>query len=175
MFASVTQGLCRQKYCKSQRIRELLGATSLKSYQHELNKNNSNRGANMSEGKTTGPESNTENYKQIRNTEIGRNSLCQGIALQLVIQYQMVSPEKIHTSNIIQTQTEEVLFVYLGGGVCIFDHSHTRMHAYVCNNNNGKRTHEFKKEQGRVHDMVWRKERKGGKGYNPTIISKDKR
>ena len=53
----------------------------------------------------------TENYGQLRHAESGRNSLPQGRARQLVIPYQMVSPENIHARNIIQT--EQAVAMYL--------------------------------------------------------------
>lgn len=46
----------------------------------------------------------TKNYRQLRDAESRRNSLTQGRAHALGIQYQMVGPENVHTSNIIQTE-----------------------------------------------------------------------
>lgn len=59
---------------------------------HYLDKNHTNKHANMGPGKPT-KGLNTQNYKQLRNSESGRNHLPQGRAHQLIIQYQMVSPE----------------------------------------------------------------------------------
>lgn len=44
-----------------------------------------------------GPQSYTKNHRQLRSADSGRNSLNQGRALQLSIQYQMVSPGNIHS------------------------------------------------------------------------------
>ena len=52
------------------------------------------------------------NYKQLRNAKSQRTSLPQRQAYQPVIQYQMVSPENIHKSNIIQA--DQAVFMYLG-------------------------------------------------------------
>lgn len=49
----------------------------------------------------------TKNYKQLRNAEGGRNSLLQGRAHHLIIQYQMANSENISASNI--TQMEQVM------------------------------------------------------------------
>lgn len=59
-------------------------------------------------GKATRPRPYTKNYRQPRKAERKTNSLPQGRTHQLFIQFQMVSPEKGHMNNIIQT--EHVLF-----------------------------------------------------------------
>lgn len=82
-----------RKIVKSHRIRELLGTRFIKSHQHELNKENSNRCANMAEGKAVSPQPYTRNYKQLRNAEIGRNCLPQGRTHRLVIECQRANPE----------------------------------------------------------------------------------
>lgn len=46
--------------------------------------------------------------QQLKNTESGRNSLLRGRVNQLVIQYQTLNVESIHTSYIIQT--EQIIF-----------------------------------------------------------------
>jgi hypothetical protein len=45
-------------------------------------------------------QSYTKNYRQLKNTDL-RRQFSEEIALQLVTQYQMVSPKNIYTSNII--------------------------------------------------------------------------
>lgn len=63
------------------------------------------------------PQADTVNYSPLRNAESGRNSLPQRVP-QLVIQYQMVSPENIHTNDFIQ-----VVFMHLG----IYTYTYTYM------------------------------------------------
>lgn len=46
----------------------------------------------------------TQNYRQVRNIENGRESLPQLGAHQLVVIYQMVRPEDMHTSGMVQTE-----------------------------------------------------------------------
>lgn len=58
-----------------------------------------------------------ENYKQLKNTEIGKK------AQHLLSQYQMVSPENILTRNI--TQAEQAALIY-NIYVCI-------LHTYILN------------------------------------------
>lgn len=58
------------------------------------------------------PQLYAKNYRLLRNAESGSNSLPQGRAQELVIKYQIVNPENTHTSNIIQS--EQVEFIYLG-------------------------------------------------------------
>jgi hypothetical protein len=45
----------------------------------------------------------TKNYRQLRNAESRRNRLPQGKEQQLVIQYQVVSPENMYINNMRQT------------------------------------------------------------------------
>lgn len=47
-------------------------------------------------------------------------------------------------------------------------HKHTHKYRHTCNNNEGKRQHDFEIEQGLgVHGRIWRKEREKG---NEAII-----
>jgi hypothetical protein len=46
----------------------------------------------------------TKNYRKLRNAESWRSSLLKRRTHQVVIQHQMVSPENIHTSDILQTE-----------------------------------------------------------------------
>ena len=87
-----------------------------------LNKD-SNRHANVDRGNPMRPQPYTRNY---RDAESGRNHPPQGRAHQLVIQYQMVSPENIHQGNL--TLSEKVALTYLG----IYMYIHISM---SCNNN----------------------------------------
>lgn len=68
----------------------------------ELNKNKSNRHANVDEGKPRRFQPYMKNNRQLKNMGNGRNSHPQGITCELVNQYQTISPENIHRSNIIQ-------------------------------------------------------------------------
>ena len=73
-----------------------------------------------------------KNYRQLRNAESRRHSLSQERAHQLVIHYQIVNPENLHTSN--TTQTELVIAMYLGiceCYVCLWLY----IYMHVCNNN----------------------------------------
>ena len=63
--------------------------------QSELNQGNNNRLAEGDKGKTRRPTLHKD-YRQLRNEERGRNSLPQGRAHQLVIQYPIVSPANMH-------------------------------------------------------------------------------
>lgn len=85
------------------------------------------------------PQPYTKNYRQLRNTESGRNSLPQGKAHQLVMYYQM-SALKTYI------QVRHIEFMYLG--VCI----------YVATTN-GKRDHEFEKRAKSIWEGF-----EGGKG-----------
>ena len=70
----------------------------------------------------------TNNSRQLRNRESERNRFFQGGANQLVVKYQIVSPENKHTSNI--PQTGQVTLRYL-----FYTHTYTHMYdicVYVC-------------------------------------------
>jgi hypothetical protein len=86
----------------------------------ELSKDN-NGPAKVGGEKTTRPQPYTKSYRQLRDAEHRRDSLSQGRTHPLLIQYQMVSPENKHTSNIIQT--EEFIFrniyMYLHIHICM--------------------------------------------------------
>lgn len=66
-------------------------------------------------GKPMRPESYTKNCRQLMNAENRRNGLSQGWAYELVNQHQIICPENIHRSDIIQ-----ILFA--------FRNSHTYTH-----------------------------------------------
>lgn len=81
--------------------------TPIESYQHELNKDNE-RYTKVDGGRVRvdyRPQPYRKNYEKLK---VGGNSLPQGRVHQLVIQFQMVSPENTHTTNIIMT--EKVIF-----------------------------------------------------------------
>lgn len=63
--------------------------------QHELNKDNNSRLAGVEKGKMRRSTLHEER-RPLRNEERGRDSLNQGRAQQLVIQYQMVSSADMH-------------------------------------------------------------------------------
>lgn len=69
----------------------------------------------MGLGKPVRPQPYRENDRQPRSAESGRHSLLQGRA-HLLIQYQVVIPESINTSNSIHT--EQVVLMYLGIYAC---------------------------------------------------------
>lgn len=71
---------------------------------YELNKNKSNRHANVDEEKPRKLQTYMKNNRQLKNMGNGRNSHPQGRTCQLVNQNQRVSPENIYRSNIIQTE-----------------------------------------------------------------------
>lgn len=58
------------------------------------------------------PQLYTKSYKQLRDAERGRDRLLQGGAHQLVMQYQMASPENMLTINIIQTEKVIIRNIY---------------------------------------------------------------
>ena len=60
----------------------------------------------------------------------------------------MVSPENVHTSNIIRTK--QVLFMYLRVCVCV-----------CVTTFKVKMVYEYEREQGEVHGRIWKEERKG--------------
>lgn len=64
----------------------------------------SNSSANIDTVKPRRPQLNTKRYKQLRNIKGGRNRFPYGRAHQLIIQYQVISPEITHVSNIIYTE-----------------------------------------------------------------------
>jgi hypothetical protein len=91
------------------------------------------------------PEQRKKIYKQLRSAN-GRNSLPQGRAHQLIIQYQIFSPENICIQgNIIQT--EQVALMYLG----THTHTHTHTHRVTVsiNNENTESLNLFKREHER--------------------------
>lgn len=73
------------------------------------------------------------------------NSVLQERAHQLFLQYQVTSPENIHTSNILQTRW--AVLMYLETSVCVYIAGATT---------NEIRGHEFESKQGRVYMRVWR-------------------
>ena len=69
--------------------------------QCKLNKDNTNTYAKVDKEEPKRPQPYTQNYSQLRNVESRRHSIPQGKVSQLVIQYQMASPENIYPSNLI--------------------------------------------------------------------------
>jgi hypothetical protein len=98
----------------------------------------------MDRGTHTQPQRFTKNYKQLKNLESRRSSPPRGRAHWLVIQYQMVNPESIRTSDIVHT--EQGVFVFR----CIYI-AYTYMHVVAINE---KRGCEFRREQGEVYRAV---------------------
>ena len=84
-----------------------------------------------------------KNYRLLKNPESRRNSLLQGRAHQLVIQYQIVSTENKHPSDAVQT--EQFVFTCLG--------THTPINEKK-NQTNNKPSHEFEREEGGIYDIV---------------------
>jgi hypothetical protein len=80
-----------------------------------------------------------------------RNHHPHGRPQQLVVQNQMVSPENIHISSILQMG--QLVLTYLGLWIYIY------MHIYVTINEKGG--HKFESEQGGMYGGVWRKKIKG--------------
>lgn len=117
-------GHCRRgvvgRSCKSQRIREFaVGLCPLAMSESTLMKSRQDDCLNISRMRTTtdmpkwmgeGPRGFNPTQETIGHGGMLRRgeSLPQGKAHQLVIQYQMASPENTHASNIIQT--EQVIF-----------------------------------------------------------------
>ena len=79
-----------------------------------------------------------KNYRQLRNAETGGNSVLQGRAYQLVIQYQMIRNENTYKASIIHS--EQVVVIDLG----IYIHTHIYSHRYSTIINN--RGHEFERD-----------------------------
>lgn len=67
---------------------------------HDLVHEDNNRHAKVDRRKSMKPQPYTEKYRQLRNAEMGRNSLPQLRKQQLVTPYQIVNPKNIHTNNI---------------------------------------------------------------------------
>jgi hypothetical protein len=84
-----------------------------------------------------------KNYRLLKNPESRRNSLLQGQAHQLIIQYQIVSTENKHPSDAVQT--EQFVFTCLG--------THTPINEKK-NQTNNKPSHEFEREEGGIYDIV---------------------
>lgn len=113
------------KDCRSKRIRASVvrvSPSNVRCYthmvstmyppEHEPNKASNKRHAEVHRGKPGRAQPCIKNYTQLRNAR-RRNKSSLGKSTQLVTQYQMVSPENIHTRNIIQT--EQVIW---GGQGC---------------------------------------------------------
>lgn len=83
-----------------------------------------------------------------RNLEIRRNSLLQGSAHQLVIQYQMLSPKNMCTTNIVQTKQ----FIFRN----IYANINTFMHAATVYEERGQEI--WKRVKG-VYERFWREKR----------------
>ena len=69
----------------------------------------------------------------------------------LVIQYQMISPENIHTSNI--AKTEQIILRNIFVYIYIYIYTHTHIHIYDITTIL-KTGYEFEKEQGGVYERV---------------------
>jgi hypothetical protein len=95
--------------------------------EHEVSKDN-----NAKEDKKMfrRPQPCSKNCRQLRSAESGMNSLPQGRACQLVIQYQIGTPEKVHTNNIMQNK--QVGLIYLRIYIYIQVHIHMHIHIYAC-------------------------------------------
>ena len=89
----------------------------------------------MDQGKPTRPQSYTKNEKQLRDSESVSNSILQ--AYQLVAQFQTLSHEYVHTSNIIQT--EQVTFRNT--------YAYTYMHVTINIEKRGQRFGRIKTEE----------------------------
>lgn len=118
---------------------------------HEPNKDDTDKSVRMDGGKLGGPQSHTKFYRQLRHAESGRNSLAQGRAHRLAVQYQAVSPENIHMGSI--KQTEQV--------TCKNKHAYTYNLVTTVND---KRGHDLKNSKERF--IRWKK----GKGEVMTIL-----
>jgi hypothetical protein len=85
----------------------------------ELNNDTNSHAKVGGKNKFAKPQPYTKNNKQFRNAESRRNNLPQGRSYQLIVQYQIVSPENnIHTSNI---QTKEAIF----RNIHVYTHTYT--------------------------------------------------
>jgi hypothetical protein len=87
------------------------------------------------------PQPYTNNYRQLRSAESGRESLPKGGAHQLVVQYQMVSLKNIHTRNTIQAGL--VIF----GNIYVYTYMHVILQVMEID-------HAFEKGQRGLYDMV---------------------
>lgn len=58
--------------------------------------------------------------KAAKNIERRRNGVLHGKARQLVIQYQIASPEKTHTNSIIQTGQDVFMHLGIYPYICIY-------------------------------------------------------
>lgn len=76
------------------------------------------------------------NYRQLKNAKSERNILLLGRAHQLTTQYQMISPENKHASNIIKTELilfrniyvyYVLVYVFICLCVCVYMHIHICM------------------------------------------------
>lgn len=102
----------------------------------------------------TSPQYYTKSYRQLWSAESERNIHPQGRAYQLVIQYQMISPENVH----IQVALYTVSRIYLSilEYSCIYTCSYT----YTVKIDFLK-GHEFEREQRGLHKRVLHKEGEG--------------
>lgn len=91
----------------------------------------------MDQGKPTWPQPYTKNDRQLRDSESGSSSLLQGIAHQLVVQFQKLSHENVYTSNIIQTR--QVIFRN--------SYAYTHMHVTIIIEKRGQRFGRVKKKE----------------------------
>jgi hypothetical protein len=66
----------------------------------KLNKDDTSTYAKVDKEESMRSQPYTEHFSQLRNVESRRNSIPQGKVKQLVIQYQMASPENIYPNNL---------------------------------------------------------------------------
>lgn len=107
--------------CNVQRSSHKFSPTSL--HKHELGKDRNNRHARVDEQSShiTAPRY-TKDYRQARNAETGRTSLPSEREYQLIIDYQMFSPENTYKASIIKTEQVIPRNIYI-------------TYVYTCNDN----------------------------------------
>jgi hypothetical protein len=115
------------------------------------------------------PQPYTENCRPLRKAESRRNSLPQERARQLLIQYQMVSPEHTHTHT--HTPFYKRAWV-MCLGIYVYVFKTTDIHSYYVQVRK-IRGHEFEREQGRAYGKAWREKR--GKWCNSQKIGRRRR
>ena len=81
---------------------------------------NTNKHGKLERRKTRRPQCGTDNYRQLRNAEHGRNSLPQGGAYQLVIQYQIFIPENTQASYMIQAGQVAFMHSEIDMSFCVY-------------------------------------------------------
>lgn len=90
----------------------MLEGIPIKSHQHERpNKDNTNGHGKMKEEKPMKHQTDEGNYKLQRKAESWRNNPLYEQAHQLVVQYQILPHENVHSSNIVKTKHATFIFV----------------------------------------------------------------